>query len=203
MFRTLSKNYLEEFLPKDIQIQKTAHEGLNLKLPLQLGLKNWHELRDVLLESPDSLYQDYYLCQALKYHQRKRELIEYRERGLEICKKLDRVPIPGSTPSPQILLSPPSTFKPTEKRLQPRTPSSTRLMGDVSPTSCSARVGASNADKSEQKKRKRGVFEGTPREWRPPERICTGSNPLNVQRANRALFKNDAEPKGNRHGSNP
>jgi hypothetical protein len=215
MFRTLSKKYLEEFLPKDIPIQKTTHEGLNLKLPLQeSGSKNWHELRDIMLESPDSLYQDYYLCQALKYHHHNLELIEHRKRSLEICKKLDRVPIPGSTPSLPSLPSPPPTFKQAERRLepeaakkfQPRTPPSIELMDDTSPNSWSSCVEASNVDKSEQKKRKRESYEETPSRSlrsRPAGRIYIGSEPLTVHPVNRTLFKNVAEPKGNRHGSDP
>jgi hypothetical protein len=223
MFRTLSKKYLEEFLPKDIQIPKKTYENLNLKLPLQESGSNWYEIRHILLESPDSLYQDYYLYQSLKYHHNRPELIEHRNRGLEICKKLDRVTIPGSTPSRPTLPSPPSSaFKPAERRLQPEaakqirpsTPSSTKLkamtnlsMDDVSLDSGPACMEASNVDKSEQKKRKREFLEETPSKLvgsRPAKIICTDSDSSTMHPVNRILdFKNVAEPKENHHGSDP
>ena len=91
MFGTLSKKYLEEFLPKDIQIPRKSYENLNLKLPLQESGSNWYEIRDILLESPDSLYQDYYFDRVLKYHHKAPELIQHQERSREICKKLDGI----------------------------------------------------------------------------------------------------------------
>jgi hypothetical protein len=220
MFCTLSKKYLEEFLPKDIQIPKKTYENLNLKLPLQESGSNWYEIRDILLESPDSLCQDYYFDRVLKHHHKTPELIEYRKLGLEICKKLDRITIPGSTPSRPTWPSPPaSAFKPAERRLQPEaakqirpsTPSSTKLgamtnllMDDVSLDSGPACVEASNLDKSEQEKRMREFLEETPSGSRPAKMICTNNDSLTVHPINRILdFKNIAEPKENRHGSDP
>jgi hypothetical protein len=214
MFGTLSKKYLEEFLPKDIQIPKKTYENLNLKLPLQESGPNWYEIRDILLESPDSLRQDYYFDQALKYHHKTPELIEHRKRGLEICKKLDGITIPGSTPSrPTLPSPPPSTFRLAKRRLQPEaakqirpgTPLSTKLkamtnllMDNVSLDSGPAYVEASNVDKSEQEKRKREFLEETPSKLlgsRPAKMICTDSDSLTVHPVNRILdFKNVAEP---------
>jgi hypothetical protein len=156
-----------------------------------------------LLESPDSLYQVHYIDRALKYHHETQALIEHRKRGLEICKKLDGITIPGSTLSRPTLPSPPSSaFKPAERRLQleaakqirPSTPSSTKLK-------------ASNVDKSEQEKRKRGFLEETPSNLlgsRPANMICIDSDSLTVHPVNRILdFKDVADPKENRHGSDP
>jgi hypothetical protein len=221
MFHTLSKKYLDEFLPKDIQIPKITFENLNVKLPLQESGYDWYEIRNILLESPDPLYRDYYIYRAQKYHYNSPELVEHRERGLEICKKLDKFTIPISTPSQPTFPSPPSTFKQAEKRSQlqaakqmpPSTPSLVKLNAatklstdDVSLDSGPAYVEVSTMDKSEQKKRKRvSLVEETPRNLvgsRPAKTIyidsdeLTDSEELTKHPVNRILdFKSVAEPK--------
>jgi hypothetical protein len=215
MFRTLAKKYLEEFLPEDIQLRKETHENLNLDLPLQGYSRNWNKIRDILVESTDSLFQGYYLDEAQKYHRNTPELVKHQELGLETCKKLDGIPILGSTHLRSTLLSPPtSATKPAERRLQLQTSKEIRPNTPVSMTSKTATnlpkddmsldsgvacIEASNVDKTEQENRKRKLHEETPSKSprpRPAKKIRPDSASLTGRPVNRTLvFENVAEPK--------
>jgi hypothetical protein len=167
MFQTLPEKYLNDFLPHDMPRQ--GNRGLNLQLPLRNLRKSgfdWPEIRDIWNESSDPLHEEYYSWRSLKFHYSTKEVAEHRERGLEICKKLDGM---TSTPLRLTMPSPPATgSNPAYGRLQSEaskqplssTPSRTRsstTSGGNSRGSILVDTGVSKIDRSGHRKRKRNA----------------------------------------------